>query len=96
MTIEKINAVQSVQVTQNLKKVKESANYKIGAGSDEVAISPKAKEALELSKIVNKMAAQSVIREDRVADAKEKVLNGFYLSDKVTSKVAEKIAEFLF
>ncbi len=95
MTIEKLSAIQTVQPAQNIKKIKEYSNVKTVAKNDDVSISPKAKEALELSKLVNKIAANSSIRADKVADAKQKVANGFYLSETVTAKVAEKIAEFL-
>jgi len=95
MSIEKINAVQSVQLSQNIKKVKDYGTVHENGKKDEIDISPKAKEALELSKMVNKIAAKNSIRYDKVADAKQKLVDGFYFSQQVTEKVAEQIAEFI-
>ncbi|HPN29890.1 MAG TPA: flagellar biosynthesis anti-sigma factor FlgM [bacterium] len=95
MSIEKINSVQSVQLSQNIKKVKEYSNAYETERKDEVDISPKAKEALELSKLVNKIAAKNSIRHEKVADAKQKLADGYYFSQQVTEKVAEQIAEFI-
>jgi len=94
MTIDKINAVQSIQLSQNLKKVKEYSTT-VDNKTDEVAISNKAHEALELSKLVNKIAAKNTLRADKIAEAKQKIADGYYLTQAVTEKVAERIAEFI-
>ncbi|HON57880.1 MAG TPA: flagellar biosynthesis anti-sigma factor FlgM [bacterium] len=95
MTIDKINKIQAIQTIQNLKKVKENANVKNQSENDNITISSKAQEALELSKLVNKIAAQECLRTEKIADAKEKIASGYYLKEQVTEKVAEKIAEIL-
>jgi len=97
MTIEKINAVLSAAQTSNYKKIKEYSSSQNAYKNDEINISEKAQEALELSKLVNKIAGQNSvgIREDKVIEAKEKLANGYYLNQQVTEKVAQKIAEFL-
>ena len=76
---------------------KSSGGVSSSNGTEQVAISPKAKDIQQATKVVN---ATPDIRTEKVAQIKEKITNGNYhiASDKLAEKVLQNIineSEFL-
>ena len=66
------------------------------AGSqDAVKISNEAQAAAEVTRLVAASAAESDIRVDRVAEAREAIERGDYKNPEIVAKVAQKVSKYL-
>lgn len=93
-----IEGVTNAQIIQKLKGIEESTGTsadKTGAaqGSDEVDISGDARLAQTLNRAMEAIEETPDVREDRVAEVREKVEAGHYNSDEVIDQVASEVTD---
>lgn len=65
------------------------------SAKDDLTISSEAKAAAELTRLIQVSNAQSDMRADKVAAARERIDQGDYRKPEVVAKVAERILKFL-
>jgi len=93
-----IEGVTSAQIIQKLKGIEESAGQSAdqsgaAAGSDEVDISGDARLAQTLNRAMEAIEDTPEVREDKVADVRQKVEAGHYNSDEVIDQVASEVTD---
>lgn len=66
-----------------------------GQSKDGVVISPEAKAASEVTRLVDLASTQSDIRADKVAEAKEKIARGDFRDPAIVAQVAQRLLKFL-
>lgn len=81
-------------VTQETK-INKISRREGGGSSDEVEISEEARQLAEAAKIEEIVRQTPEIREDRVAEVKEKLERGEYNNEEVINVVAERIMKAL-
>lgn len=75
----------------NVNSKKVSTSY----GSDNVEISDEARKLAEQAQIREAVEASPDIREDKIAEVKERLQNGYYDNEEVLNDVAAKLLDVL-
>ena len=93
-----IEGVTGAQIIQKLKSIDQaSPGSESGASAsgpaDDVNISNDAKLAQTLNRAFEEIEKAPDVREDRVADVKEKLEQGFYEQPEVVDEVADRITD---
>ncbi len=93
MNISNITGIGKIKEILKTDKTKKSENINNIKRSDKVQISKEAQQSAEVQKYVEIVKNSSDVRADRVAQAKEKLLNGELMSKESLEKVSERLAE---
>lgn len=93
MEIDKVNSVNNIYKTEQTSKTKKT-NSKLSS-NDNVSLSNEAKKASEISSYIEMVNSSPDVREDRIAEIKEKLANNAYSSEQITEQLADRIAQSL-
>ena len=88
MSIERLGPLDPTsQYDKNQKASKVDSN----PARDSISVSEEAKARAEILKALEESHASSDVREDRIAEVKEKLKDSSYINDTIIDEVAEKI-----
>ena len=76
-------------------KGREVRSKQTDSQGDSISISSSAKKALNKTRLTNMVKNMPEVREDKVAEAKEKVESGEIFSPEVTEKLADELDQLL-
>ena len=89
--IDKLGGISPLNNVQNTKRTQSSANVK--SSPDSISVSKEAKEMAE-AYYLNEVAAETPdVREDKIAEIREKLKDPSYLNNAVIASAAEHIME---
>ena len=91
MTIERVGPVDPLQ---NLKKTKGPDKPRKSEGADSISVSEEARSKAEVYQATELAKGAPEIRWELVEEAKKKLLDPNYISDKVVDTVAERLMEY--
>jgi negative regulator of flagellin synthesis FlgM len=92
MTIDRIGSIDPIQPG---KKPNRSDSVKGSGNEDIINISPAALEKAELYRIKELAMAAPDIREERIAELREKINDPAYINDRLLGETADRILEIL-
>ncbi|MDR1175535.1 MAG: flagellar biosynthesis anti-sigma factor FlgM [Treponema sp.] len=92
MTIDRIGSIDPIQPG---KKPNRSDSVKGSGNEDIISISPAALEKAELYRIKELAMAAPDIREERIAELREKINDPAYINDRLIGETADRILEAL-
>ena len=92
MTVDRIGSLDPIQPG---KKPDRSDSVKGSDNEDIISISPAALEKAELYRIKELAMAASDIREERIAELREKINDPAYINDRLIGETADRILEVL-
>ncbi|MDR2304117.1 MAG: flagellar biosynthesis anti-sigma factor FlgM [Treponema sp.] len=92
MTIDRIGGIDPIQPG---KKPNRSDSVKENGNEDIISISPAAREKAELYRIRELAIAAPDIREERIAELREKINDPAYINDRLLGETADRILEAL-
>lgn len=90
MTIEGLGPVDPVS---KLNKTEKSERPAKSDKKDSISVSAEAKSMGELYKAAESVKASSDVREDRIAEVREKLKDPSYINDKIIEAVADNIMD---
>jgi negative regulator of flagellin synthesis FlgM len=93
MTIDRIGSIDPIQPG---KKPGRPNQVNESAKTDSISISSEAQEKAELLRVKELAAATPELREDRVAELKDKINDPSYLNEKIINATADKLIDALF
>jgi negative regulator of flagellin synthesis FlgM len=90
MTIDRINPLEPIQPG---KKSGRSGNVEQGKKSDSISLSSEAVEKAELYRATELVSAASDIREERIAELRQKINDPSYVNEAIIRATADKIMD---
>lgn len=92
----KVNQVgQSIHAQQTQRKGRKTESAPVKQSGDKVEISPKARKlqgASNLHSIASKsLKNTSDVREDKIAEVRQRIVDGFYDQNNISSSIADKL-----